>query len=232
MRIMTSLHHLSVLFLPILLLSSNHAHSLVTTPTVFTLLSTSTNNRLQSQLFAKDESKSPDAQFREDPVVQLPLWEARLQTLQLNTNSNNKNDLQTLDLQSQIDMAKASAEFGVRKAQVQFYEAFSTQDIQTMRNVWSKEHDCQCIHPGMGAIDGRASILQSWEVLFQGESFDIEPTGTSMDICGSTAICRCVEKVGASKLEALNIYKREGGTWKMTLHMASPIAIMAGDMME
>jgi hypothetical protein len=156
----------------------------------------------------------------EDPVVQLPLLEAQL--------ANESNEGRREELQSKIDNAQTAGEFGVRKAQVEFYDAFSNQDFGKMENLWAMEQDCQCIHPGMACIDGRTTILRSWSILFQSSpGFEIEPTETQMDICGSTAICRCVEAVGpTSRLEALNIYKREQGAWKMTLHMAVPIAAL------
>jgi hypothetical protein len=128
------------------------------------------------------------------------------------------------ELQSQIDSAQTTGEFGVRKAQVEFYQAFSTQNLSAMESLWASDNDAQ-YHP-MASLSGREAILGSWANLFQGsEAFDIMPTDTTMDICGSTAICRCVEHVGTTSLEAINIYKREAGAWKMTLHMASPIAL-------
>jgi hypothetical protein len=76
----------------------------------------------------------------------------------------------------------------------------------------------------MTCITGAEAILNSWQVLFGAEPFEIVPKETSVDICGSTAICHCVESIGtSSKLEAVNIYKREGGAWKMTMHIASPV---------
>jgi hypothetical protein len=151
-----------------------------------------------------------------DPVIQLPLWQA-----QLTQNSSNKEQLQ-----SQIDQAKMSGEFGVRKAQLRFYEAFSNQDLDLMTQVWSSEQHPKCCHPGMSSISGKEDILKSWQELFTGEAFAIEPSDASIDICGSTAFCHCVEKIGISSgLEALNIYKREDGEWKMTFHMASPVML-------
>ena len=57
-----------------------------------------------------------------------------------------------------------------------------------------------------------------------GASFAIEPENVRIDICGMTAICSCVERTpGGGRLEAINVYKREGGSWKMTLHQAGPV---------
>jgi hypothetical protein len=155
-------------------------------------------------------------------VIQLPLWEAELGV--------SCDEQRTEELQTRIDNAKTASELGVRKAQLEFYNAFSNHDLERMERVWAsgeEDCDCECIHPGMAGIHGREMILRSWAILFQSDVFSITPSDTTIQVCGSTAICRCVESVGEStKLEALNIYTREEGAWKMTLHMASPIAMM------
>ena len=169
--------------------------------------------RRRSVLFSKSNSSS-------DPVIQIPLWQAQLDAEdQDNVIDNDK-------LKSQIDQAKIAGELGVRKVQLSFYEAFSSQSLTDMEKVWSASNDCRCIHPGMSATNGREDILNSWKALFNSDAFTIEPVDTMVDICGSTAICHCIEQIGngnTSRLEALNIYKRENGKWKMTFHMASPI---------
>jgi hypothetical protein len=174
----------------------------------------SSSRRLQTHLHA---AAAADAS---DPVITLPLLQAQLASIETSNLARKE------ELQSQIDMAQTSGEFGVRKAQVEFYQAFSSQNLSAMEGLWASDNDAQCIHPGMASLSGRKAILGSWAILFKGsEAFDIVPTDTTMDICGSTAICRCVEHVGKTSLEAINIYKREAGAWKMTLHMASPIAL-------
>lgn len=134
-------------------------------------------------------------------------------------------------LTSKIEQAKIAAEFGVRKAQSQFYEAFSNQDYTSMSELWSNEHFTQCNHPGMPRMIGRREILKSWKKLFEGPQMDMEPKDIVVDICGGTAICTCLEQIdSASTLEALRIYKREEGEWKITFHMASPILLGQADM--
>lgn len=157
-----------------------------------------------------------------DRVAQLPLLRARLQDPSLSVE-------ECQDLLWQIDQAETAAELGVRRAQVEFYQAFSTQNLKQMEQVWTMNNDCECIHPGMSSLKGRGDILASWAVIFAGGgAFEIEPMDTKLEICGTTAICRCVEQVGGAsdRLEAVNIYKREDGAWKMTMHMASPIVVM------
>lgn len=197
----------------------------------FALSTDLATKRIRSRLFPSPAISSSflmasSGSDSSDPVVQLPLWQAQLvNTEESYSDSNSGNNKE--QLQSQIDQAKMAGEFGVRKAQLRFYEAFSTQDLELMAQVWSSdEQDPKCCHPGMPGINGNVEIMESWQALFEGEAFAIEPTDATIDICGSTAICHCVEAIGSSsRLEALNIYKREDGEWKMSFHMASPTLV-------
>jgi ketosteroid isomerase-like protein len=172
-----------------------------------------------------------------DPVLRLPLMEAELDCI-VNSEEGDEDVGETIalstrirqeELKEEISNAKTAAEFGVRRAQSEFYEAFSTQDIEKMESVWSDEDSSvRCVHPGMEAIHGKDVIMQSWMQVFQGKSFPIGPTRVKIDICGKTALCSCIEEPPGGtgpQLEALNVYRREDGRWRMTLHMASPIII-------
>lgn len=161
----------------------------------------------------------------QDPVLRLPLMEAELATL-------GQGDDPT-QLENAIANAKTAAEFGVRRAQSEFYEAFSNGDLKAMERVWAKESPVRCVHPAMSSLEGREAVISSWKQIFssggQQGQFKIEPDRVHIEICGMTAICSCVEKTeGGGKLEALNIYKREGGSWRMTLHMAGPVLVQRG----
>jgi ketosteroid isomerase-like protein len=155
----------------------------------------------------------------DDAVAQLPLLEAQLATLLTDDGRR--------ELEEKISNAKMSAEFGVRKAQADFYAAFSDADVEAMEKVWSSKSNVRCVHPGMESLHGKEIVMKSWTQIFSNEnSFAINPLRTHIDICGETAICSCVEETpGGGKLEALNVYHRESGTWRMTLHMASPIVM-------
>ncbi|KAI2497887.1 hypothetical protein MHU86_16625 [Fragilaria crotonensis] len=171
-------------------------------------------------------SSNSNNNIQDDPVALLPLWEAEL------LSSETSNDKRALLLE-RIENAKAVAEFGVRKAQFSFYDAFSNQDMESMRNVWSSsssfpDQQVRCVHPGMPSLFGIEDVMRSWAELFmQSSAFTIQPTRTHIDISGQTALCSCIEETpGGGQLECLNVYRREGGSWKMILHMASPIIRM------
>lgn len=174
-----------------------------------------------------DDENSRQKQRDTDPVLTLPLMEAKLAAL----SHDNLDADERSSLEREIEHAKTAAEFGVREAQVKFYEAFSTQDYEKMKSLWSTESHVACIHPGMSRVETLPEILKSWEGIFQRDAFVVTPVETKVDICGgTTAIVTCQEEIegGASKIEALNIYKREGRSWKISLHMASPIVIFVG----
>mmetsp|Transcript_96690 Transcript_96690/g.144758 ORF Transcript_96690/g.144758 Transcript_96690/m.144758 type:complete len:286 (+) Transcript_96690:282-1139(+) len=63
-----------------------------------------------------------------DPVIQLPLLQAKLAVA--------TTVVEREDLQGKIDNARMAGEFGVRKAQVDFYTAFSTRNLEAMQDVW------------------------------------------------------------------------------------------------
>jgi ketosteroid isomerase-like protein len=150
--------------------------------------------------------------------------EAELATLDPNEDPS--------ELKNAIGDAKTAAEFGVRKSQLQFYDAFANSDIEAMDRVWSNDSHVRCVHPGFSSLEGRESVMNSWRMMFSGggkNKFAIEPERVQIEICGATAICSCVEKTeGGGELEALNIYKREDGSWRMTLHMAGPVVVQPG----
>lgn len=163
----------------------------------------------------------------EDNVLLLPLYEAELAKLK----GSGENDTERIEeLTTTIDNARTAAEFGVRRVQAEFYDAFSTADYQKMSNVWSQSDDASCTHPGMHSLIGINAVMDSWRQIFAGyagsddkKAFMIRPSRVKVDICGRTAICTCVEETNGGRLEALNIYRREDGTWKMVNHMAAPV---------
>lgn len=185
----------------------------------------------------------------QDPVFRLPLMEAELATRMMSEGEEgdqlSENDkVKVEELRTSIADAKTAAEFGVRKSQQQFYGAFSTGDANAMSEVWSDISHVRCVHPGMESIEGRDAVMESWRQILSSTAapleddddedeplFSIDPERVRIDICGSTAICSCVERTqNGGQLEAINIYKRENGSWKMTLHQAGPVVMMASTM--
>jgi len=197
-----------------------------------------------NSVFAKDNN-------RNDDVMLLPVLEADLARLKASSSSSTAKDEEggqvlvdvVKELEEKIDNAKTAAEFGIRKTQSEFYDAFSNQNLQQMTEVWSLCDDVSCVHPMGEKLQGNEAVMQSWKQIFSGfqrspsssssssseddddeteDNFRIVPSRVDITICGRTAICSCVEEVKGAKLEAVNIYRREDGKWRMTMHMAAP----------
>ena len=195
-----------------------------------------------------------------DPILQIPLLQAELAQLKVQTSSSNTSDEQKermAALQEALDQAVTTAELGVRTANLKFYEAFSSSDYDAMEAVWSggggsvgadaasNDNDIQCVHPGMPRLQGRAAVLLSWLKIFQANGskdetnsddnqgqFSITAQETHVNLCGGTiALVTCREVVAGAEgppLEAMNVYRREDGAWKMIVHMASPVIVNVG----
>ena len=194
--------------------------------------------RLRLYSFANNDSSKNDP--GSDPVLRLPLMEAQLATMG-KTSFDADDPKAYVALEGDIADARTAAEFGVRAAQLLFYDAFSAGDLDAMDRIWSTTSHVRVVHPGMMSIEGRDAVMSSWKQILASPSgagaksssssssssksstnsvnnFRITPYRTQVEICGLVAICSCVEKLnrGGGDLEALNVYKRENGTWKMT----------------
>jgi len=209
----------------------------------------------------------------EDPVLKIPELEKQLKALKIASppvDGSEYDDAHAIEemqrIQDELDHTRSMAEFGVRAAQLDFYQAFSDGDLELMTSIWGKDQPAaattnmtapataagdsklSCIHPGMPSIEGRESILQSWKEIFQYQADNVSyngkftvqaGSGAKISICGITALCSCTEEITyrrmdkkgdgsesstpIQKMEALNVYKREDGKWRMTMHMANPI---------
>ena len=176
---------------------------------------------------------SGDSNRTSDPVLRLPLMEAELACrMEAGAGHDNDNDNNTADLRTAIEDARTAVELGVRKSQSEFYEARSAADPEAMDRLWSREESpaARCVHPGMAAVSGRAAVLEAWERYFSvpvpdPSFFAVRPENAAIEIAGGTvAICTCTERTGGGgTLEAVNVYRREDGNWKLTLHQAGPV---------
>jgi ketosteroid isomerase-like protein len=117
-------------------------------------------------------------------------------------------------------------EADILAANAAYYDAFATGDFTAMSRIWADEQ-VSCIHPGWPALLGRAAILESYRrILGNADQDRIEPRNASVMVSGDEARVFCVEFVGGAALAATNMFRRAGGTWRMTHHQASPIAAL------
>ncbi len=106
-----------------------------------------------------------------------------------------------------------------------FYRAFRTKDMGTMERLWAEAVDLVCVHPGWSALTERSQILESWRGILEGSnSPPISCQDESVRFMGDTAVVVCTEMIGDNILVATNIFVREQGAWRMSLHHATPTA--------
>ncbi len=114
-------------------------------------------------------------------------------------------------------------------AQIAFYQAFSAGDVDAMMSVWSERDDIICIHPGNAALAGVIAVRHSWDlILGQGESMQIQSTPIQTWATPESATLVVTEHILIKSRDvrgetlATNVFRLEGGEWRMTLHHGSP----------
>ena len=50
-------------------------------------------------------------------------------------------------------------------ANAAFYAAFVERDLELMGRIWSQEKSVTCTHPGWQTLDGRDSVMESWNAI-------------------------------------------------------------------
>ena len=112
----------------------------------------------------------------------------------------------------------------VLSANLEFYRAFTTSDYPAMNALWARDVPVQCIHPGWPAIAGREAVMKSWHGLLGNP----EPTRVACHddhavLYPGFAVVTCEEELAAGHLVATNMFVKEGGSWRLFHHQASPL---------
>ncbi len=116
-----------------------------------------------------------------------------------------------------------------QSAEAAFYAAFAQCDFKAMEAVWA-EDGVVCIHPGTAALVGREAVMKSWaNMLLNAEPPFIRINMLSRN-CGSGLAVHVVEEhitsgygdtASAVVVVATNVYRHEGGGWRLLEHHAS-----------
>lgn len=113
----------------------------------------------------------------------------------------------------------------VLEANQRFYDAFAERNIEAMDALWSRSAPVACIHPGWGPLRDREQVMASWTgILGNSGSPRIRCSRASVHVMGDSAFVVCEELVESARLVATNMFVREGESWKLVHHQASPIA--------
>lgn len=104
-----------------------------------------------------------------------------------------------------------------------FYQAFAERDFAAMDEVWARDAETVCIHPGWAPITGRMEVMESWRAILKNPNApSIECADATAHVEGAMAFVVCYESIGDSHLIATNVFLREHGLWKMVHHQAGP----------
>ena len=113
------------------------------------------------------------------------------------------------------------------EAEAAFYDAIERGDIRALADVWSRDENVVCIHPGSSRIEGRREVLESFSEMFAEApalGFSItDALQTGNDGLVVHLVREEIELDGqvVSVMVATNIYHREDGGWRMLLHHSS-----------
>lgn len=126
----------------------------------------------------------------------------------------------------------------VLEANGAFYRAFESLDVEKMAEVWLKEPNIICIHPGWAKLSGWGLVMRSWERIFD-SSFEIKFELGEMDvmISGDLAVVVVQESLtqkgydGTTRTQVLatNVFERVGQKWWLVLHHGSPVIAPSQD---
>lgn len=105
-----------------------------------------------------------------------------------------------------------------------FYRAFADRDIVAMAEVWAEVEPVSCLHPGWAPLIGRDVVLASFQAILDGPGApQIEPQAAEAAVHGDVGIVICYERIGRDYLIATNMFRRDGGRWRLVHHQAGPV---------
>jgi hypothetical protein len=104
-----------------------------------------------------------------------------------------------------------------------FSRAFADRDIDAMDALWARAEPVLCIHPGWPPIFGRTAVMASWtRILANPDAPRVDCVAPRAFVSGDQAMVICHEAIVGQALVATNLFRREGGVWRLFHHQASP----------
>lgn len=124
----------------------------------------------------------------------------------------------------------------VLEANQAFYRAFESLDIDKMSEVWLKEPNIICIHPGWPKLSGWGPVMESWTRIFD-STFEMKFELGEIDLMigGDLAVAVVQENITQSgydgsartQVVATNVFERVGEKWWLAVHHGSPVVTSA-----
>jgi uncharacterized protein (TIGR02246 family) len=118
----------------------------------------------------------------------------------------------------------------VIEANLKFYFALESLDVDLMEEVWATDGSAVCVHPNWNRLAGWENIRASWEQIFRNTSFmRVDVSEVSVEVQGNVAWVTCLEAITTTvndemrraQAYATNIFVFEDDRWMMVLHHAS-----------
>ena len=105
-----------------------------------------------------------------------------------------------------------------------FYLAFANSDFEAMDNLWAREFDVLCTHPGWTVLNGRDVVIESWRaILANGKDNQIECWNPVAHAYDGFALVTCHELIDGNALSVTNALVLENTRWCMVPHHAGPM---------
>ena len=104
-----------------------------------------------------------------------------------------------------------------------FYAAFSARDAGALEDLLAKDEPVWCLHPGWPLLRGRRQVMASWRSILGNEhSPPVVCVGAQAEIKDGLGLVCCYEKLEGAVLVATNLFRQEGGIWRLFHHQAGP----------
>jgi len=129
-------------------------------------------------------------------------------------------------------MADAKSLKEVHEINREFYRAFESLDIEQMGQVWARDAQVFCVHPGWDLRAGWPEVRDSWVQIFNHTlTMRFAITEIKINIEGDCAWVTCMENITSmmdgepqhSRVLATNIFNRREGRWRIVHHHGSPV---------
>lgn len=110
-----------------------------------------------------------------------------------------------------------------------FYAAFEARDLDAMSDLWARDGEVTCVHPGWVILRGWGAVASSWAALFDGsQRLQFIVTDVHVTAADDVAWVTCDENLlgdeGGATVAVLNLYRRApDGRWRMVAHHGSPV---------
>jgi len=121
----------------------------------------------------------------------------------------------------------------VIEANASFYRAFETLKIEAMEQLWAKDADIQCGHPGWRILRGWGPVMESWKRIFENTpSMKFTLTDVKVEVRGELAWVTLYENLNSTiegqnysaAILTTNMFQKTSEGWRMILHHGSSVS--------